>query len=79
LSVVLSPHGIARLSATDLEVLEGFFARRLDLPLHTRQLLAQRIAAAILAKSGLEIPADVSVETFLEATARDLRDLARMR
>lgn len=79
LSVVLSPHGIARLSATDLEVLEGFFARRLDLPLHTRQLLAQRIAAGVLAKSGLEIPADVSVETFLEATARDLRDLARMR
>jgi uncharacterized RDD family membrane protein YckC len=79
LSVALSPSGIARLSATDLEVLEGFFARRLDLPLHTRQLLAQRIAEAIQAKSGLEIPPGVSVETFLEATARDLRDLARMR
>jgi uncharacterized RDD family membrane protein YckC len=78
-SVALSSSGIARLSATDLEVLEGFFARRLDLPLHTRQLLAQRIAEAIQAKSGLEIPPDVSVETFLEATARDLRDLARMR
>jgi uncharacterized RDD family membrane protein YckC len=79
LSVALSSSGIARLSATDLEVLEGFFARRLDLPLPTRQLLAQRIAEAIQAKSGLEIPPDVSVETFLEATARDLRDLARMR
>jgi uncharacterized RDD family membrane protein YckC len=78
-SVALSSSGIARLSATDLEVLEGFFARRLDLPLHTRQLLAQRIAEAIQAKSGLEIPPEISVETFLEATARDLRDLARMR
>ena len=39
---------------SDLEVLEGFFARRLDLPLATRQHLAQRIAEAIQAKSGLE-------------------------
>jgi uncharacterized RDD family membrane protein YckC len=70
--------GIARLSSTDLEVLEGFFARRLDLSLPTRQALAERIAAAILAKSGLEPPDGASVETFLEATARQLRDQARM-
>jgi hypothetical protein len=31
-----------------------------------------------MAKSGLEIPPDVSTETFLEAAARNLRDLARM-
>jgi hypothetical protein len=31
------------------------------------------------AKSGLEPPPDASVETFLEAAARQLRDLARMR
>jgi uncharacterized RDD family membrane protein YckC len=71
--------GIAKLSSADLEVLEGFFARRLDLPLATRAALAQRIATAIQAKSGLEPPPDVSVETFLEATARELRDIARMR
>lgn len=71
--------GIAKLSSSDLEVLEGFFARRLDLPLATRAALAQRIAAAIQAKSELEPPPDVSVETFLEAAARELRDIARMR
>jgi uncharacterized RDD family membrane protein YckC len=70
--------GIAKLTATDLEVLEGFFARRLDMPLPTRQALAERIAAAIQAKAGVERPAGASVETFLEATARQLRDLARM-
>jgi uncharacterized RDD family membrane protein YckC len=69
---------IARLSSTDLEVLEGFFARRLDLSLPTRQVLAERIAAAIQAKSGLEPPEGTSVETFLEATARQLRDQARL-
>ena len=70
--------GIARLTSTDLEVLEGFFARRLDLSLPTRYALAERIAAAIKAKSGLEPPPGASTETFLEATARQLRDQARM-
>ena len=71
--------GIAKLSAADLEVLEGFFSRRLDMSLPTRQALAQRIATAIQAKSGLEPPSGASVETFLEATAHQLRDLARMK
>jgi hypothetical protein len=46
--------------------------------METRQALALRIGAAIQAKSGLEVPAGFSVETFLEATARQLRDQARM-
>jgi len=70
--------GIAKLSATDLEVLEGFFSRRLDMSLATREALARRIASAIQAKSGLEQPVGASTETFLEATARQLRDIARM-
>jgi uncharacterized RDD family membrane protein YckC len=69
---------IANLSSTDLEVLEGFFARRLDMSLATRRALAERIASAIRAKSGLEIPVGASVETFLEATARQLRDQGRL-
>jgi uncharacterized RDD family membrane protein YckC len=77
-SVTLPPTGIARLSSADLEVLEGFFSRRLDMSLATRQALALRICAAIQAKSGLETPEGASVETFLEATARQLRDQARM-
>jgi hypothetical protein len=48
------------------------------MPLETRQALAQRIAEAIQAKSGLEVPPGASVETFLEVTARQLRDVARM-
>jgi uncharacterized RDD family membrane protein YckC len=74
----LPDHGVAKLSASDLVVLESFFSRRLDMPLATRELLAQRIAAAIQAKSGLEPPPGASIETFLEITARQLRDVARM-
>lgn len=70
---------VAKLSPADLEVLEGFFARRLDMSINTRQSLAERIAAAIQAKSGLQIPPGISTETFLEATARQLRDLGRLR
>jgi hypothetical protein len=77
-SFTLPDHGVAKLSAGDLQVLESFFARRLDMPLETREALAQRIASAIQAKSGLELPFGASIETFLEVTARQLRDVARM-
>jgi len=77
-AVMLPAMGISKLSSADLEVLEGFFSRRLDMSLATRQALAQRIAAAIQAKSGLETPAGASLETFLEATARQLRDQVRL-
>jgi uncharacterized RDD family membrane protein YckC len=77
-AVMLPAMGIAKLSSMDLEVLEGFFARRLDMSLATRHALAERIASAIRAKSGLEMPAGASVETFLEAIARQLRDQGRL-
>jgi uncharacterized RDD family membrane protein YckC len=71
--------GIARLSPADLGVLEEFFSRRLDMSLPTRDAIAQKIAAAIRAKSGLAPSPGVSNETFLETTACQLRDTARMR
>ena len=74
----LPDQGIAKLASSDLQVLESFFARRLDMPLATREAIAQRIATAIQAKSGLEPPVGASTETFLEITARQLRDIARM-
>lgn len=77
--LALPASGIARLSPADLSVLENFFARRLDMSMETRQRIAQRVSAAIQAKSGLEPPEGVSIETFLEAVARQLRDVARMR
>ena len=79
LSVVLPAASVARLSAEDLMVLEGFFARRLDMDLATRAGLAERMGAALSAKSGIAIPEGVSVETFLEAIAHQLREVARMR
>jgi uncharacterized RDD family membrane protein YckC len=78
LRVVLPAPALAKLSASDLEVLEGFFTRRLDMDLTTRAALAGRIATALCAKAGLAIPPDTSVETFLEAVAHQFREQARM-
>lgn len=78
LRVVLPAPALAKLFASDLGVLESFFSRRLDMDLTTRAALANRIAAALCAKSGLAIPPDTSVETFLEAVAHQFRELGRM-
>jgi uncharacterized RDD family membrane protein YckC len=78
LRVALPAPALARLTAADLEVLEGFFSRRLDMDLATRSMLAGRIASALCAKSGLTIPLEISVETFLEAVAHQFRELGRM-
>jgi len=78
LRVTLPAPALARLTPADLEVLEGFFSRRLDMDLTTRGVLAGRIASALCAKSGLAIPPEISVETFLEAVAHQFRELGRM-
>jgi uncharacterized RDD family membrane protein YckC len=78
LRVTLPAPALAKLTPADLEVLEGFFSRRFDMDLTTRGALAGRIASALCAKSGLAIPPEISVETFLEAVAHQFRELGRM-
>jgi uncharacterized RDD family membrane protein YckC len=78
LRVALPAPALAKLSPADLEVLEGFFLRRLDMDLATRRALAGRIASGLCAKSGLTVPPETSVETFLEAVAHQFRELGRM-
>jgi uncharacterized RDD family membrane protein YckC len=78
LKVTLPVTAVGKLSAADLEVLEGFFSRRLDMSMETRGALGERIAQALRAKSGLEMPEGISTETFLEAIAHQLRELVRM-
>ncbi len=75
----LASSKVQLLGIADLEVLEGFFARRLDFTIETRAALAERIAASIRAKTGFAIPDGIGTETFLEEVAHQLRDLARLR
>jgi uncharacterized RDD family membrane protein YckC len=79
LSTGLAADVIGRLHQGDLEVLENFNARRLDLPYATATALAARLAAQMAAKMGAALPAGMSPETFLEAVADEMRALGQAR
>ena len=74
----LPADGVARLSPADLQLMENFLARRLDLPLDVRASLAARLANKMKEKSRLEVPSGTSNETFLETLVVGLRDAGGM-
>ena len=69
---------VGRLTEADLELLENFNSRKLDLPLETCAALAARLAQQMAAKMQTEVPSDVSPDTFLDSLASDLRSLGRL-
>ena len=71
----LPADAVARLSRADLQMIESFLARRLDLPLDIGAGLAAKMARSLAGKMKLEIPPGVSNETFLEALALGLREV----
>jgi uncharacterized RDD family membrane protein YckC len=73
LAVALPADAIARLSAEDLNVIDRFFARALDIDLTTRAQIASRLAAQMIAKMKIEAPKDINPERVLEAIAHQLR------
>jgi uncharacterized RDD family membrane protein YckC len=74
----LPADGVARLSRADLQLMENFLARRLDLPLDVRASLAERLAVRMKEKTMLEVPSGTSNETFLEALIVGLREAGGM-
>ena len=71
--VALPADAIARLSAADLEVVDRFFARALDMELTTRAQIAGRLMSQLSAKMGIETPKEINPERVLEAIAHQLR------
>lgn len=66
---------IARLSNADLQLIDSFLARRLDLPLDSASALSAKLAANLATKMGVAIPAGMSNDTFLEELSAGLRDV----
>jgi len=66
---------IARLSIGDLQLIDSFLARRLELPFATASALAAKLAASLEAKMGTGRPEGMSDETFLEELASGLREV----
>lgn len=71
--VALPADAIARLTAADLNVIDRFFSRALDMELTTRAQIAARMAGQLTAKMGVEVPKDINPERVLEAIAHQLR------
>lgn len=73
-------HQAGRLGVPEIELIETFLARRLDIPPQVRQQSATRIADMICTRLGIDPhsrPADT--ENFLEVIVREFRDRAQYR
>jgi uncharacterized RDD family membrane protein YckC len=75
----LPTDAVARLTMADLQTLEHYLARRLDVPMETRATLAARISQNISQKMNYAIPAGMNQEVFLEEAAYALRSLPQVR
>jgi len=70
---------LSRLGLADLQAIEAFLERRLDMALDVRQSLAARLAASTAARMNLPPPANIHPETFLEEAAYGVRSLGKLR
>jgi uncharacterized RDD family membrane protein YckC len=70
---------IARVTPEELQLIETYLHRRLDLDAEVRDEMSRRIVARITAKTGLQPAQEQAVDDFLEGVARQIRDSARYR
>jgi uncharacterized RDD family membrane protein YckC len=70
---------LSRLGLADLQAIEAFLERRLDMALDVRQSLAARLVASTAARMHLPPPANMHPETFLEEAAYGVRSLGKLR
>ena len=70
---------LSRLGPADLQAIEAFLERRLDITLEVRQSLAIRLVTATTARMNVPPPATMHPETFLEEVAYGMRSLGKLR
>ena len=70
---------LAKVTEQDLILIETFLHRRMDLDGMVRLKTGIQLSEMIQRKTGLRRAAEQSDEEFLEATARQVRDQARLR
>jgi len=74
-----SDAAISRITPEELVLIETYLQRRWDLDPAVRMDTAEKIAGRITATTGLQRAADQSNDDFLELTAKQVRDSARLR
>jgi uncharacterized RDD family membrane protein YckC len=71
--LLLPADAVARLDAGDLNVIDTFFSRALDLDLDKRAEMASRIAGRMSAKMQMPLPEGVTPERVLESIVHTMR------
>jgi uncharacterized RDD family membrane protein YckC len=74
-AVDLPADAVARLSPDDLNVIDHFFSRAIDIDIARREQLADRLARQMTARMGIEMPDGIPAERVLESIARILRGI----
>lgn len=70
---------LSKVSADELQLIETYLHRRLDLDPLVRSDMAERIVNRIANQTGLRPETDQAIDDFLEAVATQIRDTARFR
>jgi uncharacterized RDD family membrane protein YckC len=70
---------LSRLGTDDLQAIETFLERRLDMTLEVRQSLATRLVATTTARMHVSPSTTMHPETFLEEVAYGVRSLGKLR
>ncbi len=70
---------LSLVGSEELVLIETYLHRRIDLDLTLRDQVAYKIASRITEKTGLQRDPNQSLDDFLEAVARQIRDTARFR
>jgi hypothetical protein len=78
-AITIPADALGRLGVADLQAIEAFLERRLDMTLDVRQSLAARLAASTAARIHLPPPTNMHPETFLEEVAYGVRSLGKLR
>ena len=70
---------VARMTPEELQLIETYLHRRLELESEIRADMADRIVRRITVKTGLSPGPDQPIDEFLESIARQIRDTGRFR
>jgi len=78
-SVTMTTGQVGAMTADELQLIETYLQRRLDLDEYVRSRMADQIVSRITARTGVRPAPDQNVDDFLEAVAKEIRDTARLR
>jgi uncharacterized RDD family membrane protein YckC len=78
-AITIPADALSRLTTADLQAIETFLERRLDMTLEVRQSLAARLVASTTERMNVPPPGTMHPETLLEEVAYGMRSQGRLR